>query len=335
MNTKKSLSIDEYALFILEDERVKEALKKIDTSHRMHDHFLAFPLDKVNADELAYMARYRDALKRAKEKSILEILRKSMSSRWLYVSDLEGIAHNVIAGEPSYEDLPIIMLWHFATDPAFRPFLLDGVLLWFSDSLPSERTRQFVFALFLWLKMDVRYDSVRERSYYVKAEPELTKAHRLLSHADRLLVSTVSDRLHFIELFKDYIHTDLWRAEDYDKQGKHGIVVRLRLATSIPGQVVLQECGEKTIRCNKLYMASEDSVKKIQSVYLEQNRLLRMSPLQQQQQQPTELTFQCRQCGSGWGSACMFMSMKREEQKPNFYCNMKYFYDSKQSVFKR
>lgn len=312
----KPLSLEQYATSILEDERVIDTLKKINASNRMHQHFLTLPLEKVSAEELAYAGRYRDALKRAKEKAFKEIIRKSMPDRWLYVNDLSAIAHNTIVGEPSYDDLPIIMLWHMSVDVSFRPYLLDGVLPWFG-TLPDEKTQQFVFALFLWVKMNARYDSVRGRSFYVKAEAELPfNAPITMTLDERRQISTVADRLSFIGLFRGYIHTDMWTAEDYDKQGKQGLVMRLRMTSPLTGNIVIQECGEKTAKCNKLYAASALNIETIRSAYLDQGRLLRVS----QSTAPPELTFQCKHCASD--KASIFLHVNR---RIHFYCDIKCF----------
>lgn len=292
------LSIEQYALFILNDERVIATLRKIDASNRMNDRFMTISLEDVSDDELAYIARYRKSLTASKEKSLLHIIRQSMPDRWLYLNNLDDIAHNVIAGEPSYKDLPIIMLHHFASYPEFRVYLLERQLPWFGP-LPSERTQQFAFSLFLWLKMDARYDKETGHSYYVKAvdiqlQPIAKGSRFIPPTVDRRIVSTITDRLNFIELFKEYIHSDVWTSSDYDKQEKQGIVLRLRLSDSVTGQIVIQECGEKSSKCNKLYLVTETTIKKLQVDYLDQGRLLCTS---QGVVSPT-LTFQCRQCGS-------------------------------------
>lgn len=296
----KAPSIEEYAAYVLADERVDRTLKKIEASNRMAQHFTSLESDgaRINKDELVYAEGYRKALRRTGEKNVLEIIRKSMPERWLFLNNINDIAHNVIAGEPSYDDLPIIMLWHFASHVKFRRFLVTGDLVWFNNVLPAERRLQFVFALFLWLEMDARYDMQTRRAYYVKAQ-----ADKLGSSRENRLVSTVSERKRFIVLFKDYIHTDVWTAQDYDKQGKQGTVIRLRLTDSLTGQIVVQECGERSASCNKLYLVNAETTEKIEGLYLKQGKLLRSS----QSSEPPNLSFQCHACGNE--GACHFKPM--------------------------
>ncbi len=168
--------------------------------------------------------------------------------------------------------------------------------------------------------MDARYDSSNGHSYYVKAadiQPIGVKGSRIGKSIDRNRISTVTDRTEFLRLFKDYIHSDVWTSDDYDKQGKQGIVMRLRLSDSPSGQFVIQECGEKVGKCNKLYLATQDAIAKIQEEYLNQNRLLRTS----QSVEPPTLSFQCKACGDP--NASHFL---RSAKKLDFYCNIDCFY---------
>ena len=317
---KPPLSIEQYAAFILADERVVKTLNKIEASNRMADHFLTLPSDgTVRNEDLLYAEGYRKAIRRTKEKNVLDIMRKSVPSVWLFVNNIREIAYNVIAGQPSFEDLSIIMLWHFVSHPEFRQFLVTDEVPYLNNSTPltsstgnilsSERRLQFVFALFLWLEMDAQYDSQTGRTYYVKAQDEAA----IKSMRDKKKASTVTGRKRFIGLFKDYIHAELWTSEDYNKEGKQGIVLRLRLTDSVTGQVVIQECGEKIGTCNKLILITPASTEMIVENYLNTGKLLRSS----QETVAPLLSFQCAHCGNPGASHFMALA-----EPIVFYCDM-------------
>lgn len=296
MELSRGPSIERYAGFILSDRRVIDALVQIADSDRMAQHFLQLSLENVDAGERRFANRYYKALNYAKEQSVRDIITKSMPESWVYSANLEDIAQNTTVGQPSYEDLPLILLWYLSQDTQFMPYLLTGKLAWFGP-LPIERTQQFVFALFLWLKMDARYDAATGRAYYVEAPQETSSS----------LVSTVNDRERFIELFKSSIQTDLWNAEDYKRQHKHGVIIRLRFSVAQTGQIVVQSCGEKTPKCNTLYLVTADTIVKIGEAYLNLGKLKKTQAM---------LHFPCHYCGNQ--NACLFISVS---EKIHFYCD--------------
>lgn len=317
METSKPLTIAEYAALILAHPRVQAALEQIEVSKRVAARFLnhASLWDvSMTPEEAPYIEHYREAFESGRHQVLQSIIQKMLPPQWLYYGNTEDIAQGRFnkerspkqaLGVPTRDDIPFILFWQFLTDPDFQVYFMKDELPWFSAALPTERELQFVLALFLWLKMDARYDTLHGLSYYVRARSD----HSGLTLQAKQATSTVEDRLAFLDLFGEYIHTDLWGAQDYEEKAKQGIIMRLRFAEDKTGKVVVQSCGERTGTCNTLYTITESVNRTLRKMYLEGpsdsvSLLTRPS-----------MTFKCQHCGCS--DACLFSP----GEVSRFYCD--------------
>lgn len=137
-----------------------------------------------------------------------------------------------------------------------------------------------MLSLYIWLRMESRYDAERDVTYYVMADKTRREEREL-----------------FISLFGEYIHTDLWSATDYHMRHKKGTVMRLRINGSVAGQVVIQKCGDSIKECNDVYTADYKGIDYTRKLHLAKATGL-----------------QCHHCGA-YG-ACLF----HPNETTRFYC---------------
>lgn len=281
---QKILSIAEYAAYILNDSRVSKLMVAIKHSNAIADNLIATLADNVSKGDGSF---YKKTLVKAKHQSMLAIIQKGDLSRWALTSqNVTDIVNNQTNRSlPGYADLPLVMFWHFVTDIDFQAYLLGEKLPWFKAPLPSDREAQFVISLFLWLKMESQIDKKTGRQYYTQAlrtMPSLLVSNIL--EVDNS--SSIETRRLFLELFSEFIHTDVWTADDYALKNKEGIVIRLRLSTAETGLVVVQSCAEKATQCNNLYKVTETSLRELNRLYLSD-----------QSNRPSKPSLKCAFCG--------------------------------------
>lgn len=300
-------SLAEYANTILNDRRVIEMLNSISISNALAEKVISLIPMELGKESFNYATLYADALRQAKRSSLLQIVERDMPWKWVPgTQQIENaVRGNADMGEPELEDLPFLMFCLMLLDPDFQEYALNGKLPWLSAPLPTrgDRIDIFVVVLFLWLKMDVRYDETKKMTYYVRAV-EKTK---------RRNISTVESRERFLYFFGEYLHTDLWTASDYDEQHAKGTVIRLRVTDSQCGLIVVQSCGQVSPSCNTIYTITAESIE-----YLRNNLLAGPGTVLTRSAPPNASTityFQCYRCGSE--KACLF----QPSDLTRFYCN--------------
>lgn len=293
---RKALSILAYASDILKNESVQATLQSIEHSNQLGDQALACLSRVSNDDTDQYTQTYIDALIEGKRTSFFRITYNQIIWPWMPTPDMVeyiGKGGIVKAGYPELKELPLVVFWSFVLDNDFQSYLLDGTLPWLNTPLPDDKQKRrlFVLALYIWLRMESRYDVERDVTYYI----ETNKTRR-------------EERELFISLFGEYIHTDLWSVGDYHLRRKKGTVMRLRINGSVCGQVVIQKCGDSIKECNDVYMVDSKGIE-----YTRNLVLVKAS---------SSTPFQCHHCGRE--DACLF----HPNETSHFYCTQT-CYDNK------
>ncbi len=301
MEAAKPRTLVEYANSVLNSEAVQVLLNSIGLSNKVADDLIESVGLDMGTEAFLYGIYYRDALRHTKYASLAKIIQEAMPWKWMPTTEAIElvVAGKEKPGEPTLAELPLVTFYAFLFDEDFRPFLLgEKKFAWTTLSLPPANTLLFVFVLFLWLKMDARYDPTKGISYYVEA---VRKGKRD--------VSSIESRAYFLRVFGDYIHTDLRTATDYEKLGKQGTLLRLRLSDSNTGRIVIQGCGEMVPDCNRLYAVTDRSIEELMRLYLKEGTLTRATV------QKSDIGFKCYKC-QGMG-AYLFHA----NDKTRFYCN--------------
>lgn len=282
---RKPLTILAYATGILNNESAQVTLESIGHSNQLGDQVSAYVFNATNAMTAQYAQTYIDMLVQAKETSFLKITYEQIIWPWMpTVEMIEHIGSGGMerAGYPELKELPLVVFWSFVVDYDFRSYFLDGTLPWLKTPLPEDKQKRllFVLSLYIWLRMESRYNAERDLTYYVMADK-----------------TRKAERMQFISLFDENIHTELWSATDYDTQGKKGVVMRLRINGSVCGQVVIQKCGDSIKECNDVYMANAKGIEHTKKLFLVK-----------------AIGLQCRHCGTQ--DACLF----HPNETSHFYC---------------
>lgn len=338
MNTHLRLfTIAEYTKYILDDPRVKAIIDAFvlyrSVADKMIDSF-DFLLDEgiltfKTSEEMRIAREFNQASEATKRAGLARIIEgiHSFPDRL----DLRAvIGRNETDSHPNITDIPLIMFKAFATHPQFADYLYTGRIdllsgAYLTKEMDLVRQKYLVFALFIWVFYDAKslFDR-RSETYYDEAPIGISTlpsnaSNTLITMARR--ISTSTERLKFLALFRDYIHFDMFSSDDYAKKSKRGTVLRLRLSTSTTGQVVLQVCEGATSVCNTVYLITSETVAFFTEKYLTHPDI----PLER-----LGYFFPCRVCHS---PTAQFFFANDNDVVKHFYCGKQCYTQLTSSLF--
>ena len=302
-------TIDQFAHYVLDDPKVKAFIEKFTTYQKTNDKLIDSLEELIDSAGLTF--DNEEELKVAREFLRNAEARKNETLRKLIV-DIEPLG-DVITGLPVFDaisknnirrrerlaiasqsDVPLLVFREFALSDEFKDYLFKGSVPWmssayFAKDMDLAQQKYMVFATFVWAAM------VEE----VTQEAKFLYNFRLTFHYDYLI--------NFLSFFKDYIHYDLWDEGDYTKRGKTGTVLRLALDTTETGSVVVQECGDMPISCNKTIFLDRESMYALKEAF-EKKQLMRLNT-----------SLRCQHCMK----QAHFLA--RQDNQNAYYCSQRCF----------
>lgn len=322
-------TIAEYTHYVLDDPRVKQIIDSFVRYQRVADKMIdAFDmlidegqLRFDSTEELNIAREFNRATETTKRDALTRMIDKIHDfATPIYLRDV--MRRTESEPHPNVSDMPLIMFKAFAKHPRFSEYLFTGRIdlisgAYFTKDIDLARQKYLVFALFIWTFFDAKslYDR-RSETYYDEAPIDVHASSNATSALQLKVqrMSTSSERLRFLALFRDFIHFDMWESGDYAKRAKEGTVMRLRFSSTMPGQVVIQTCATTLSNCNTVYLITGESM-----AYLTERYHTADTPLVR-----LGYFFTCRACESPKAAYFAASSETRE-----FYCDEKCFYSVK------
>lgn len=314
----KVSTIEQYAHYVLDDPQVKAFIDDYKKYQRVADRIIDSFEGQVdqgiltfdNEEDLKAARVFNRNSEGGKQVTLMLKVRNMIPEAWSKEKLKNIMGRDASQPHPNITDIPLIMFKSFATTKDFDEYLPKGSIsalsgAYFSKEIDLARQKYLVFALYLWLFFNAKY-TAKGDLYYKDVYKDM-HVSEITGKIDGISIQ----RVEFLRQFKDYIHFDLLRTEDYEKNQKKGAVLRLSLDRPETGFITIQKCGDSSLKCNYTLTADRENTNYLVKEYLGPNPILELQKL------GTFLS--CDNCAK---QAYFMASLNKETQ---YYCDMKCF----------